>query len=103
METSCSGAMPWLSRNRQIMSPGMSIAAKASAFTLMLSLATSMAAAFGPALRPGDDTTELAPQGHDEIGRTSLEDAEGQMRHPSALDHPRALQTDRPGAEVVEQ
>src|SRR5512133_3535777 len=25
------------------------------------------------------------------------------MRHPSALDHPRALQVDRPGAEVVEQ
>ena len=25
------------------------------------------------------------------------------MRHPSALDHPRALQIDRPSAEVVEQ
>jgi hypothetical protein len=25
------------------------------------------------------------------------------MRHPSALDHPRALQVNRPGAEVVEQ
>jgi hypothetical protein len=25
------------------------------------------------------------------------------VRHPSALDHPRALQVDRPGAEVIEQ
>ena len=25
------------------------------------------------------------------------------MGHPSALDHPRALQVDRPGAEAVEQ
>jgi hypothetical protein len=25
------------------------------------------------------------------------------MGHPSALDHPRGLQVDRPGAEVVEQ
>jgi hypothetical protein len=56
-----------------------------------------------PALRPGDDTTELEPQGDDEIGRTSLYDAEGEMGHPSALDHPRALQVDRAGAEVVEQ
>src|SRR5512132_1532979 len=55
------------------------------------------------ALRPGDDTTELEPQGDHEIGRTSLYDAEGEMRHPSALDHPRALQVDRPDAEVVEQ
>src|SRR5689334_8174046 len=39
----------------------------------------------------------------EQIGRTSLHDAEGKMRHPSALDHTRALQVDRPGAEVVEQ
>ena len=52
---------------------------------------------------PGDDATEREPQGDDEIGRPSLHDAEGQMCHPSALDHPRALQVDRPGAEVVEQ
>src|SRR4051812_17442149 len=49
------------------------------------------------------DTTEFGPQGDDEIGRTSLHDAEGKVRHPSALDHPRALQIDRPSAEVVEQ
>jgi hypothetical protein len=42
--------------------------------------------------------TESGLQGDDEIGRTSLYDAEGKMRHPSALDHPRALQVDRPGA-----
>jgi hypothetical protein len=52
--------------------------------------------------RAGDDTTELAPQGDDEIGRTSLNNAEGEMRHPRALDHPRELQVDRPRAEVVE-
>src|SRR5512132_3927508 len=51
----------------------------------------------------GDDATEREPQGDDEIGRTSPYDAEGEMGHPSALDHPRALQIDRPGAEVVEQ
>jgi hypothetical protein len=45
-----------------------------------------------------DDTTEPEPQGDDEIGRTSLHDAEGKMRHPSAPDHPRDLQVDRPGA-----
>ena len=56
-----------------------------------------------PALRPGDDTMELEPQDDDEIGPTSLYDAEGKVRHPSALDHPRALQVDRPGAKVVEQ
>jgi hypothetical protein len=39
--------------------------------------------------------TESGLQGDDEIGRTSLYDAEGKMRHPSALDHPRALQVDR--------
>jgi hypothetical protein len=39
----------------------------------------------------------------EEIGPRSLEDAEGEMGHPSALDHPRALQVDRPDAEVVEQ
>ena len=55
------------------------------------------------ASRTGDDTTELEPQGDDEIRRTSLDDAEGKMRDPSALDHPRALQVDRPGPEVVEQ
>jgi hypothetical protein len=44
--------MPWLSRNRQIMSPGMSIAANAREFTLMLSLATSMAAALVSAFTP---------------------------------------------------
>ena len=53
------------------------------------------------ALRPGDDTT--VTEGDDEIGRASLHDAEGKMRHPSALDHPRALQIDRPDAEMVEQ
>jgi hypothetical protein len=42
--------------------------------------------------------TESGLQGDDEIGRTSLYDAEGKMRHPSALDHPRTLQVDRPGA-----
>jgi hypothetical protein len=53
--------------------------------------------------RAGDDTTDREPQGDDEIGRPSLYDAEGEMGHPSALDHPGALQVDRPGAEVVEQ
>jgi hypothetical protein len=38
---------------------------------------------------------ELEPQDDDEIGPTSLYDAEGKMRHPSALDHPRDLQVDR--------
>jgi hypothetical protein len=38
-----------------------------------------------------------------EIKPTSLHDAEGEMGHPSALDHSRALQVDRPNAEVVEQ
>src|SRR4029453_446072 len=55
------------------------------------------------ALRPGDDATELEPQRDDEIGRTSPYDLEGKVRYPSALDHPRALQVDRPDAEVVEQ
>ena len=55
------------------------------------------------ALPPGDDATEREPQGDDEIGPASLDDAEGEMGHPSALDHPRALQVDRPDAEVVEQ
>src|SRR5215218_8892956 len=58
------------------------------------------------AFRPGDDAREREPQGDHEIERTSLdslEDAEGEMGHPRALDHPRALQVDRPGAEVVEQ
>jgi hypothetical protein len=55
------------------------------------------------ASRAGYDTTELEPQGDDEIGRTSLHDPEGKVRHPSTLDHPRALQVDRSGAEVVEQ
>jgi nucleotide-binding universal stress UspA family protein len=36
-------------------------------------------------------------------GRTSLYDAEGKVRHPCALDYSRALQVDRPAAEVVEQ
>src|SRR5512132_1877904 len=53
--------------------------------------------------RPSGDATKREPQGDDETGRTSLYDAEGKVRHPSALDHSRALQVDRPGAEVVEQ
>jgi hypothetical protein len=38
----------------------------------------------------------LQPQG-DEIERASPWDAEGKMRDPCALDHPCALQVDRPG------
>ncbi len=34
---------------------------------------------------------------------TSLHDAERKVRDPSALDHPRAFQLDRPRAQVVEQ
>src|SRR5262245_8126523 len=52
MVASCSGEIPWLSRKRQIMSPGMSMAAKASELTLMLSLATSIAAALVSAFTP---------------------------------------------------
>lgn len=43
------------------------------------------------------DDSKLEPQGDDEIGRTSLHDAESKMRDTSALDHPRTLQVDRAG------
>src|SRR6266516_8066586 len=63
----------------------------------------------GPAggLRPPSGPATTRPSLNRKVttrsGRTSLHDAEGKVRHASALDHPRALQVDRPGAEVVEQ
>jgi hypothetical protein len=44
--------MCWASKNRQIMSPGMSIAANANELTLTLPLATSTAAALVSAFTP---------------------------------------------------
>jgi len=65
--------------------------------------------ALGPH-RSGNPRFSAGMSGHersavpaDRRGHTSLYDAVGKVRHPSALDHPRALQVDRSGAEVVEQ
>lgn len=48
-------------------------------------------------MKHGTSDSKLDPQGDDEIRRTSLHDAEGKVRDPSALDHPRPLQVDRAG------
>ena len=37
------------------------------------------------------------------LALASLDDAEGEMRDPSAVDHPRALQVDGSGPQMVEQ
>ncbi len=53
--------------------------------------------ALRPALLSRPDPLGLLPNFAREIGRTSLHDAEREMRDPRALDHPRPLQVDRAG------
>ena len=61
-------------------------------------------------IAPGQAEGAGAHDGFQQVGvcivplaLASLDDAEGEMRDPSAVDHPRALQVDGSGPQMVEQ